>query len=278
MTPALDLFAYQRASREAFSSLVRNRRLIYALVRRELFEPYSGQMLGGFWTIAHPLFLVVLYAVVFTVVFQTRIGGTRDMPLDYTVYILSGLVPWMTFQQAMSKGCAAITGHAEMVNQVIFPVEILPVKSALSCLSVLFVGGAFILIYTIFSQRVVYWIYAMIPVALFMQALTMIGVAYFLSSISVFFRDAKDFVQLFSVANIFFMPAIYLPQWIPEHFRLIIKINPFSYLVWMYQDIFYFGRFEHPAAWIIMAIGSLLSFGAGYRVFRRLRHHFGGVL
>ena len=32
-------------------------------------------------------------------------------------------------------------------------------------------------------------------------------------------------------------------------FQGVIKVNPLSYLIWVYQDIFYFGRIEHP--WVL---------------------------
>jgi lipopolysaccharide transport system permease protein len=55
-------------------------------------------------------------------------------------------------------------------------------------------------------------------------------------------------------------------------------VNPFTYLVYCYQDIFYFGRIAHPWSWLAFPLWSLFCFVAGYRLFRRLRPYFANVL
>jgi lipopolysaccharide transport system permease protein len=55
-------------------------------------------------------------------------------------------------------------------------------------------------------------------------------------------------------------------------------INPFSHMVWCFQDIVYFGRIAHPYAWIVFPLLSLVVFYVGFRVFRKLRPMFGNVL
>ena len=64
-----------------------------------------------------------------------------------------------------------------------------------------------------------------------------------------YFRDVKDFVQVFCIAGMYLMPVVYLPKMVPGVFRPLLNLNPFSYMVWCYQDACYFGRFEHPWAW-----------------------------
>jgi lipopolysaccharide transport system permease protein len=74
------------------------------------------------------------------------------------------------------------------------------------------------------------------------------------------------------------MPIVYLPEWVPPLFKPVIYVNPFSYMTWVYQDMLYFGRFEHPWAWLAFVVGSILVFAFGYRVFRRLKPHFSSAL
>ncbi len=83
---------------------------------------------------------------------------------------------------------------------------------------------------------------------------------------------------MLSFVGVFLMPVFYLPAAVPSIFRPIIYCNPFSYMVWCYQDACYFGRFEHPWAWGVFATLSLGTFYVGYLVFRRLKPMFGNVL
>jgi lipopolysaccharide transport system permease protein len=112
----------------------------------------------------------------------------------------------------------------------------------------------------------------------FIQALAMVGIGYVLSSVGAFLRDMKDFVQVFCIVGLYLMPIFYLPQFVPKVFRPILYINPFSYVIWCYQDALYYGRFEHWWAWIIFPVLSICTFYGGYRVFRKLKVILGNVL
>lgn len=267
-----------RAFRDLLLLLTRYGQLTFEMAKREITDRYAGQWLGLFWTIGHPLTLMVVYAYVFGFVFKVKIGGTADMPLDYTTYILAGLIPWLAFIEAMSKSSFAIVGNSGLVKQFVFPIEILPVKGVIATLFTEVIFLAIFLVYIIISQGVFPLIFLILPVLVFLQSLAMIGVSYILSAIGVYFRDIKDFVQVFSVVGVYLLPAFYLPEFVPSVFQAILYLNPFSYLIWCFQDVLYFGRFAHPWAWLVFTVMSLGVFTLGFRFFRRLQVMFGNVL
>ncbi|MBR9817206.1 MAG: ABC transporter permease [Rhodospirillales bacterium] len=248
------------------------------MARREILDRYSGQIFGPVWAIAHPIFMMGLYVFIFGVVFKMKIGSRADMPLDYTAYLLSGLVAWMGCQEAMTKGCTAITSNASLVKQVMFPIEILPVKVVISSLFPQSVSIVILIFYVILSHGVPPATYLLLPVVLMMQVLAMTGISFVLAAGGTFFRDVKDFVQIFSLAGVYLMPIFYLPEWVPPLFKPLMYLNPFSYLIWCYQDVLYFGKVEHPWAWGVTLILSLTSFIMGYRTFRKLKPMLGNVL
>ncbi len=270
--------AHWHAFREVLELLTRHRQLTWEMTRREIADRYAGQMLGTLWALAHPLALMAVYVFVFAFVFRIKIGGTVELPLDYTAYILSGLIPWMAFQESMNKGATAILGNSNLVKQVVFPIEVLPVKTVIASFSTQVVATAFLAVYVVATAGRLPWTYVLLPALFVLQALAMIGVAYAVSSVSVYFRDVKDFVQVFCLAGMYVMPVFYLPSMVPELFRPLLYFNPFSYLAWCYQDACYFGRLEHPWAWPVFLGGSLGTFYFGYRVFRKLKLCFGSVL
>jgi lipopolysaccharide transport system permease protein len=275
---ALSARIHFSAFRELVTLLTRHRQLTWEMTRREITDRYAGQVLGTFWAVGHPLAMIAIYLFVFGYVFRVKMGGTFELPLDYTTYLLSGLIPWMAYQESMGKATMTIVGSANLVKQVVFPIEVLPVKGVLSSFSTQIVATAAMIVYVLITHGSVPWTYALLPALIFFQALGMIGVAYVLSSVGVYFRDLKDFVQLFCVAGVYLMPIVYLPSMVPAVFRPLLYLNPFSYLAWCYQDACYFGRFEHPWAWGLFAFGSLGIFYAGYRVFRKLKVCFGSAL
>ncbi len=267
-----------QAFRELISLLTRHRQLTLALAKREIGERYSGQFFGTFWTIGHSLTLMFVYIFVFGWVFKTQIGGTADLPLDYTTYLLAGLIPWLAFQESMAKAGTVIVANANIVKQVIFPIEVLPVKGVVATLVTEGIFFALLAAYTLITHHALLWTYLLLPVLFVVQALAMIGVSYLLAAVGAYFRDVKDFVQDFSTVAFFIMPMLYVPESVPAAVRGILYVNPFSYMVWSYQDILYFGYLRHPYAWVVFIGLSLFVFVFGYRVFRRLKTMFGNVL
>jgi lipopolysaccharide transport system permease protein len=266
------------AFREVLLLLTRHRDLTLTMARREVSDRYAGQVFGIFWSIGHPLFQIGLYIFVFAFVFRARVGGTPDMPLDYTTYLLAGMVAWVSFQESMVKSCTAITSNASLVKQVVFPLEILPVKGVLASLFPQLISLLVLIAYVLWTHGSLPMTYALLPVLIVLQLMAMIGVAYFLSAMGVYFRDIKDFVQLFAMAGVYLMPIFYLPAWVPSLFQPLLYLNPFSYLIWCFQDALYFGRIAHPGAWLFTTIASTATFVIGYRVFRKLKPGLGNLL
>ncbi len=258
--------------------IVKHRTLILEMARRELTERYSGQMLGIFWTIFHPLFMMALYIFIFVIVFKTKIQNNLLMPLDYTAYLLAGLIPWLGLQESLSKACAAITSNANLVKQVMFPIEILPIKTVLTTTFTQLVSSVLLILYILFYQSTFWVTFLLVPVLILLQIMMMIGLGCILASFGVFFRDLKDFIQLFCIAGAYIMPVFYLPEWAPSQFKVVIYSNPFSYMIWCYQDAIYYGRFEHPIAWLVFPILSISLFIIGYKVLQRLKPIMGDSL
>ena len=190
-----------QAFTEVVMLLTRHRDLTFEMAKREISDRYVGQVFGVFWAIGHPVFMMGLYVFIFAFVFKTKIGGTLEMPLDYTTYLLSGLVVWLGFQESMAKSCTAITSNASLVKQVVFPLEILPVKGVVTALFQQSILMVVLVAYVLISHGSLPWTYLLLPVLIVFQVMAMIGVAYLLSAIGTYFRDIKDFIQLFSSLN-----------------------------------------------------------------------------
>jgi len=258
----------------AARSVRRNLALAAALARRELTSRHAGQFLGALWAVGQPLFLMMLFVFIFGVVFGQRIGGTVEMPRDYTIYILSGLVPWLSFIPGLVTSCQSVLGNGHLVKQFTIDAEMFTLKDTLLTLVFWVVGMAVIAVYTLVVNHSLPWTYVLIPVALFFQFSIGLGLGWAISAVTVFVRDMREFMQMASTAGIYTLPIVYLPHWIPEIFRPFIYMNPFSYMIWVYQDILYFGRIEHPWAWVVSLAFSLLSLTFGLRIFQRLRPYF----
>jgi lipopolysaccharide transport system permease protein len=118
----------------------------------------------------------------------------------------------------------------------------------------------------------------LLPLVFLFQILLMTGLAFSLATVGAYFRDLKDVAQLFSVCSIYLLPIFYLPTMVPDIFKPLIYLNPFSYMIWCYQDAIYFGRIAHPIAWVVFPLLSVTTFIVGYRLFRKLKNTLAGVV
>jgi lipopolysaccharide transport system permease protein len=262
-----------------FASLLTHRRqLIWEMAKREVSERYSGQVLGTVWAIGHPLIVMGVYLFVFRFVFRMSVGGTTEMPLDYTVYLLAGLIPWVTVQDVAAKTTVAIKSHTSLVKQTVFPSEMLPVKMVLASLFSQLVSTAVLITYVLVKYHALPWTYSLAPGLLALQVCWLVGFGLILAALGVFIRDLKDLVQVATVIGLYLVPVFYLPTMVPPVFRPLLYVNPFSYLIWCYHDVYYFGRIEHPAAWMVLVVFSAGLLLGGVHLFRRLKPMFGNVL
>jgi lipopolysaccharide transport system permease protein len=269
---------WKSAWRDLAGLFTRHRQLTIEMARRELSDRYQGQVLGLGWAILHPVILLTVYVFIFAYVFKIRIGDSANTPLNYTAYLLAGLIPWLTFQESLAKSSTVILGNANLVKQVIFPIEVLPVKGVLASLATQTIFLAALAVYTLVTFQFLPWTYLLLPVLIAIQALFMIGLAFFVAAISVYFRDIKDVVQVFGVTGVYLIPAFYLPEFVPALFRPMLYANPVSYLIWCYQDLLFYGRLEHWWAWLVFPAISVTVFYLGHRTFNVLRTTFGNVL
>jgi lipopolysaccharide transport system permease protein len=280
MSPALKVLDPQAnlaALRELAMLLRRYRELTWEMTRRDILDRYTGQMLGGLWAIGNPLLLMVVYVFAFTFLFRGRLGA-EGSPAEYTVYLLAGLAPWVALQEALGRAPAAILSNANLVKQIVFPSEILPLKVALGALPTLLVGLGVAIGFAAVTgtARPIGW--ALLPAVIVCHVLTTAGLSYFLAALGVFVRDIKDVVSLLLTIGLFLHPILYAPGAAPHALELAFHASPVSDLIWCYRDAVFYGEITRPWSWAVMPLVSAALFAVGYRTFRMLRPTFGNAL
>src|SRR3954452_5397911 len=155
------------------------------LLRRALNARYKGSKLGVGWTLLNPLALMAVYTLVFSVLWRT--AGIRHYPL----FILSGLTIWIFFSGSIQMASASIVGHANLVKQVRFPRQLLPLavvgSTLVTYLVMLFVVGA-VNFAVIPDVRTTIW--AVIPLSIPLIALVS-GLSIVLAALSALYRDVE---------------------------------------------------------------------------------------
>ena len=257
----------------------RHRELTLSMAWQEIRERHAGQLLGFFWSVFYPIIFLGVYVFIFGFMFRAR-TGIEDDSGSRVLFLLSGLIPWLNVSEVLGRSANSIVGNSNLVKQVVFPIEVLPVKSVMA---VLFNQLIFLCLFFIFSAfiggSVGWWTLTLLPLAVLLQTMALVGIAYVVAAVAVFFSDIKELIKVFTFLGMFTTPILLRVEQVPKIWGVLIYLNPFSYMVWAFQDALAGGgQVERWWAWAIFALMSIAVFFLGHTLFQRLRQMFGNVL
>ena len=250
-------------------SLVRYRGLIQSLVARELKARYRGSVLGFFWSFINPLLLLLVYSFVFSTVMPNTTVGIQP----FALFMFCGILPWTWFTSSLSEATSALITGGNLIKKVLFPAEVLPIVSVLANLVNFFLGLLILVPSLIYFHRLhispaLLWF----PVTVMVQLVFTLGLALFLSALTVHFRDIRDLLANILMLWFFATPIIY--SWRQENvqrYKSLFDLNPFTHLAISYQEVLFFGPVGHWKWLLALGVWSALLFLAGYWLFDRLR-------
>jgi lipopolysaccharide transport system permease protein len=252
--------------------LLRFRGLLATLTRRELTARYRGSMLGFFWSLAHPLLLLGVYSVVFSLVFQPRMGGAEP----YAVFLVAGLFPWIWFSTSLLDGAGALSASAGLIRKAVFPAEVLPLVSVLAnlvhlLLALPILAGA-LLLARLAGYPVGGWSALLLPALVAVQLPFIAGLALGLSALTAHFKDVRDLLQNVLTLLFFLTPILYPLEAVRQVPGLIAVIlaNPLTPFLRAYQQLLFEGTVPALGSWLQMAGLALLSWAVGAWLFERL--------
>lgn len=111
-------------------SLWRNRQLIVQMTKREVVSRYKGSALGLAWSFFNPVFMLIVYTFVFSVIFKMRWGvGGEESKAQFAVVLFVGMIVHGLFAEVLNRAPGLILSNVNYVKKVVFPLEILPVIS-----------------------------------------------------------------------------------------------------------------------------------------------------
>jgi len=271
---------YLASTRELIASLVKRRKLLFALAGRDVSDEYVQHRFSVLWALVMPMFLVGMYVFVFTSIFATRLRPPESFTTDAIVYLFAGLTPWISLNMAAGRSMTAIVNNANIVKQMSFPLELLPVKALVSPLIFMGVSLLFVIAYSgwITGGAILPFYALSIPIVVVITLATFLGLAVGLAALQVYLRDTKEFVTIFLSIGLFLHPILYAPDAIPEAVRGAIYASPLSYLIFCWQDALFYGAFERPFAWFVSAAFAALCLVFSARLFMASKPYFGEFL
>ncbi len=257
--------------------LYQSRHLIWKLAKNDFKKRYAGSYLGAIWAMVQPVVTVALYYFVFEIVMK---GASRTEEAPFVLFLTAGLVPWFFFSEALNSGTNALREYDYLVKKVVFKISILPI---IKIIAATFIHGFFILVLLIVAA-----IYGYYPTVYTIQIfyysaclfLLVLAICYTTCAIVVFFKDLSQIISILLQIGMWATPILWDLNMLPSGWQKVMKINPLVYIVNGYRSAiyghewFFMDFFSTVYFWMV----TIVLFGIGTMIFKRLKVHFADVL
>ncbi len=260
---------------------VKRRTLIFQLVKRDFQQRYVGSAAGWMWSLIHPLVLLASYTFIFSVCLKTP-PGTGALTENYTLFLFTGMLPWLLFSETVMRSSGSIVEQANLVTKTVFPSEIVPVSIFLSSLlshtlTVVVLVGIIGFMLGHISPMLIF-----LPVFTLLLGMFAIGIGWVAAALQVYLRDTAQVVTVGLTFWLWLTPIFIGEDRFPPSVHFILAVNPLAYVVQAYR-LMLLGKEMPPLHEIGTLIGATAAFAMatfviGGLFFRHLKRGFADVL
>lgn len=242
--------------------MLANRELIWALALKELRVRYKRSALGFLWALLNPLLMMVILTIVFSHIMRLPVQS-------YAVFLLSALLPWTFFAQALTYSVESIVSNGALLHKVRVQKIVFPVAAVISnILNFLFSLVPMILILLVLRFPL-HWTWIYLPVPLFALFCFALGCGFFCAAANVFYRDVSHVIQIMLSGWFYLSPVMYSLEFLPQRYRTFFRLNPMLYLLNEFRMAIYYGQLPSLQSMVLsLAIGAGFLY-IGYKIFQR---------
>jgi lipopolysaccharide transport system permease protein len=260
-------------------SLWKNRQLILQMTKREVIGRYKGSVIGVMWSFLNPLFLLVIYTFVFSVVFKARWGGeVPESKSQFAILLFVGMIVHSLFAETLNRAPGLILSNVSYVKKIVFPLEILPVVAICAALFHSLVSILVLMVAFLLMNGCLQWTTIFLPLVLLPLVVLTLGVAWGLASLGVFLRDVAQPIGMVMTVLLFASPVFYPISALPEYIRPWLMLNPLTFVIEEARATLIFGQMPEWAGLAIYSLTSVLIGWVGYIWFQKTRKGFANVL
>ncbi|MBR0774558.1 ABC transporter permease [Bradyrhizobium diazoefficiens] len=259
-------------------SIWRNRSLVSASIKREIFGRYRGSILGILWSFFNPLLMLAIYTFVFGTILKARWSIEMGSNMEFALVLFAGLITFNLFAESINRATGLIVANPNYVKRVVFPLEILPFVMVGSALFHYLIGlGIWLFTYVYFHgappATALYFPLVLLPLLIFT-----LGASWILASLGVFLRDVSQFIGIATSALMFLSPVFYPASALPEGYRLLLSLNPLTPAIEYSRDALYWGKPpDITSLGVYLAAASVFAW-FGFVWFQKTRKGFADVL
>ena len=203
------------------------RRLVAGLARRDFRARYAGSTFGAAWALLEPLVQFALYLTVFSFFLGMRLEG-RPGVASFGLYLLSGLVPFLAFQECSMRAVHLAREQAQLVRHANVPLEVVLAGSLLAIFARHSVMLVLVLAAAAFAGTVAWATIGWVLLGIVLVVLASFGLALALVPSGAFLPDVGQFMGTGLTVLFFLTPVVYPLTVLPPHLARWMTANPMA--------------------------------------------------
>jgi lipopolysaccharide transport system permease protein len=226
------------------------RELLFFLTWRDVKVRYKQTLLGAAWAILQPLFMMIIFSIMFG-----RLGGVNTGGVPYPIFVLAALVPWTFFSNTITASGNSLVGSAHLITKVYFPRLIVPAAAMMAGLVDFMIAFMLLVVMMIYYRVPLTMHVFFLPVLVLLTALFGLGVGTWMSALNVKYRDVR-FALPFLIQLWLFVSSVIIPSSsLPQKLRWALMLNPMSAIIEGYRS----ALFGLPFDWLALGVATVLT-------------------
>lgn len=210
-----------------------NRYRMFRLAMYDLKAMNHGTLLGGIWNLLNPAMQISVYWFVFEIGLNS---GVQRGGYPYIIWLMVGIIPWFFISNVLSSATTSIYSFRGILKNMSFPLAIVPVKSVSTAWMAHFWSMLIVLIIYLLAGyhlgiNSLFVFYFDFCAFAFLSAY-----ALFASSITVLVKDFQKLMSSIIRLLFYISPVVWEQGQLREPLRIILKLNPFAYIIDGYRE------------------------------------------
>jgi lipopolysaccharide transport system permease protein len=268
-----------RTEKHYWLDLWRYRELFFILAWRDVAVRYKQTVVGVAWSLIQPL----LTMVIMTVVFSKLAGLHADGNVPYPIMVLSGMLPWQFFANALASSGQSLVGNSTLISKIYFPRLLIPASTAGVALVDFLLSLLILAVMMVFYHFAPTWRLLLIPALLVIAFITSLGPGLLVGALTVQYRDFRFILPFVIQFGLYLCPVGFSSEVVREKLGdavfLLYSLNPmvgvidgFRWTILGGASTFYLPSF------LISLVVSALVLCLGIWYFRKIERTFADII
>lgn len=248
--------------RDTLAGFAAGRELAWRLLQRNLRGMYRQTVLGIIWAFLPPLANALIWIFLNA---QNVVGFADQIAVPYPLYVLTGMVIWQSFVEALQMPLNVIRQNRSMISKLNFPREALLLVGWGEMLLNLAIRFLVLIPLLLIYRADVGWAALLLPIAAVMLIVLGTAIGLCLMPIGVLYQDIERILMIGLPLWMVLTPIIYASTDVPKWLQWI---NPAAGLLMLGRDALLTGSLQHGAMAALYAAAALPLLFVGVIVYR----------